>query len=155
MAGVKGRSGGPRPNSGGARPNSGPKPKGAAALARELKAVNAEIAKRAEKAAAPIAAQAKEEVKTRIADVLEQARVMEELFPKGSRDPLEFLLDAMQMTVLSPELRIKAAMKAVDFKHRKPGEAGKKEQDQEEAEKLAQSTRFGAGAPPKLVSNNR
>lgn len=27
MAGVKGRSGGPRPNSGGARPNSGPKPK--------------------------------------------------------------------------------------------------------------------------------
>jgi phage terminase small subunit len=27
MAGVKGRSGGPRKNSGGARPNSGPKPK--------------------------------------------------------------------------------------------------------------------------------
>lgn len=149
MAGVKGRSGG-------ARPNSGPKPKGVALLTKQLEQVNQEIArtKKIEVAAAPIAKQVKSEVETRIADVLHQAAVMEELFPKGSRDPLEFLLDAMQMTVLSPELRIKAAMKAIDFKHRKPGEMGKKDQTQEEAEETAQKTRFGLGAAPKLVSNN-
>ena len=147
MAGVKGRSGG-------ARPNSGPKPKGVAVLTRELEQINAEIQKKAAQAANPIAAQAKTEIETRIADVLHQAAVLEELFPKGSRDPLEFLLDAMQMTVLSPELRLKAAMKAVDFKHRKPGESGKKETDMAEAEELGQKTRFGLGAAPKLVSNN-
>jgi phage terminase small subunit len=43
MAGVKGKSGGPRPNSGGKRPNAGRKPKPATPIAPEVaKAVDGE-----------------------------------------------------------------------------------------------------------------
>jgi len=152
MAGVKGRSGGARPNTGGARPGAGaPRKKTQLDLAVDTKISAAAAAKKVKKDASliekeVIASAAKPEV-----SVEDRKAIMEELFPKGSRDPLEFLLDVMQMPLLPPDLRIKAAMKAVDFKHRKPGEVGKKEAIGEAAENV-QTGRFAPTSPPRLVS---
>ena len=163
MAGVKGRSGGPRPNSGGpransggARPNSGPKPRSSTAqLLDEMKRLDEEIAKRAADRSAPIKQEAEAQVsKTPDLSLAEKRELLNEMFPVGSDDPLQFLLNVMNEPLMSMDLRIKAATKAVDFKHAKPGEKGKKEQDLDEANAVGQKTRFGLGAAPKLVSNN-
>lgn len=109
MAGVKGRSGGPRQNSGGARQGSGRKPK-------------------------PKEPQQPPQVVV-------------------SRDPLDFLLDVMQGTVVPTREQLRAAIAATQYKHPKKGDAGKKD-DAAEAAKKAASGKFSAAAPPKLVASN-
>jgi phage terminase small subunit len=157
MAGVKGRSGGPRPNSGGPRPNSGGarpgsgrKPKTTEAkLLDELKRIDEEIAKRAAERAAPIKQEAEKDVaKTPDLSLDEKRELLNQMFPIKSDDPLQFLLNVMNEPLMSMDLRIKAATKAVDFKHVKPGEIGKKQSLQESAQGVAQSDDFGTAAPP-------
>lgn len=165
MAGVKGRSGGARPNTGGVRPGAGrPRKKTLLEQAADEKLAQVKPTKpAAEKTCAAAAKKVKadavllaKEVKELVAkpdvSVEDRTKIMEELFPRGSRDPLEFLLDVMQMPLLHPDLRVKAAMKAVDFTHRKPAEGGKKEERRDAAES-AQGGRFAPTAPPRLVSN--
>lgn len=101
MAGMKGRSGGPRPNSGGARPGAGCKPK-----PKEPQVV---------------------------------------LEPHD--DPLEFLLAVQNNVAADPRLRVRAAITAVQYKHTKRGDGGKREEAAEKAEKAA-SGRFAAPKPP-------
>lgn len=106
MAGVKGKSGGPRKNSGGARPGAG-RPK-------------------------------KEKPETPA--------------PAKADDPLKFLLGVMNDTNQDPQLRVKAAIAAVQYTHTKKGEGGKKEGKAEAAKKVA--GRFGPPTAPKLVVDN-
>lgn len=163
MAGVKGRSGG-------ARPNSGRKHKPLAELTNELAVVNSQIqaTKTAQTRAKPIAGDVVKDMKTvpttsidrplsaveRQALLEERRAALEEIFPSGPDDPLEFLKAVQKNVLLNADLRIKSAMKLADMLYAKPGEKGKKEQDQDEAQAVGQKTRFGLGAAPKLVSSN-
>ena len=113
MAGVKGRSGG-------ARPNSGPKPKPKTvvdAAGEALKAAAEKVAKTHSLA-------------------------------NGSKDPAEFLEQVMGCVSIDIAARMDAAKALLPYRHAKPGAAGKKEEKQAAAEKVA--GRFGASAPPKL-----
>ena len=66
-------------------------------------------------------------------------------------DPRSFLIAAMNDVELEPKLRIDAAKALMPFEHRKLGEGGKKE-EQQEAAKKAGAGRFATAAPPlKLV----
>ena len=105
MAGVKGRSGG-------ARPNSGPKPKEAVKL----------------------------DIPVPVADTL------------AHKDPKIFLLALMNDLEADIKLRADAAKSLLPFMHLKLGEGGKKEQQQDQARKVA-GGKFGAAAPPRLVAN--
>jgi phage terminase small subunit len=66
-------------------------------------------------------------------------------------DPMAFLTVAMNDPALDAKSRIEAAKSLMPFKHKKLGETGKKEQQNENAQKA--SGRFGAAPPPKLVAN--
>jgi phage terminase small subunit len=66
------------------------------------------------------------------------------------KDPRAFLLAAMNDVDLEPKLRVDAAKALMPFEFAKKGEAGKKEQAQENAKKVA--SRFAPAAPPKLVA---
>lgn len=142
MAGVKGRSGGPRPNSGGKRPGAGRKPKAAAAKsanpAPPCVTVTQELqphggALKRSKAAKPDETSALVDGKT--------------------RDPLEFL----ELVVNDPQAplkdRIRAAVAAAQYRHTKLHDGGKKEAADGAAKKAA-AGRFAPKAPPKLVVNN-
>jgi len=63
-------------------------------------------------------------------------------------DPKAFLLAAMNDGALDPKLRVDAAKALMPFTHTKLGEGGKKDQQTEEAKKVA--SRFAAAAAPKL-----
>lgn len=65
-------------------------------------------------------------------------------------DPKQFLLAAMNDPAASGQLRVDAAKALMPFVHAKKGEAGKKEQKEAAAKKVA--GRFSAAAPPKLVA---
>lgn len=65
-------------------------------------------------------------------------------------DPKSFLLAAMNDQNTEPKLRIDAAKTLMPFVHAKVGEAGKKDQRNEAAKKVA--SRFAPAAPPKLVA---
>ena len=64
--------------------------------------------------------------------------------------PLRFMRDVMNDVQEDPKLRLDAAKALAAFTVAKPGEKGKKELKQEEAEKVA--SRFAPSAPPKLVA---
>jgi len=70
-----------------------------------------------------------------------------------SRDPLDFLLDVMQGTVVPTREQLRAAIAATQYKHPKKGDAGKKEGAAEKAQAAA-GGKFSAAAPPKLVASN-
>lgn len=114
MAGVKGRSGG-------ARPNSGPKPKPKTVMDP------------ATGAAIKVAAE-------RVAKVYDLG--------DGVKDPAEFLELVMGNPTVDLEARKDAAKALLPYRHKKVGEAGKKEEKQAAAAKVA--GRFGAAQPPKL-----
>ena len=65
-------------------------------------------------------------------------------------DPLEYMRRVMENETEDPKLRMEAAKTLASYLHAKPGEKGKKEQRQEDAERVA--SRFKASAPPKLVA---
>lgn len=71
----------------------------------------------------------------------------------ASRDPLEFLLDVMQGTVVPTKEQLRAAVAATQYKHPKKGDAGKKEGAAEKA-KAAAAGKFGAAQPPRLIASN-
>lgn len=63
-------------------------------------------------------------------------------------DPKEFLRRVMNNDDVDLKVRLDAAKKLIDFTHKKPGEAGKKEERNDAAKKVAGS--FTANMPPKL-----
>ncbi|WP_395406289.1 terminase small subunit [Pseudoduganella sp. UC29_106] len=65
-------------------------------------------------------------------------------------DALDFLVACMNDPELDKRYRIDCAKKIVDFQHAKPGESGKKDQKQKDAEKVA--GRFASAAPPRLAA---
>ena len=107
--------------SGGAWPNSGPKPKPVS-----LADVAADSA---------LKAAAEKVAKTHS-------------LANGSKDPAEFLEQVMGCVSIDIAARMDAAKALLPYRHAKPGAAGKKEEKQAAAEKVA--GRFGASAPPKL-----
>lgn len=131
MAGVKGRSGGPRPNSGGKRPGAG-RPR----LTAEQKAARA--AERAAKKAAELSSMEPDPV------------LGADGKPAGRRDPLEFLEDVLNLPGAPLKDRIRAAIAAAQYRHTKRHDGGKKEEDNEKAKK-ASTGRFGARPGPLKV----
>jgi len=113
MAGVKGRSGGPRPNSGGARPGAGRPPN--------------------------------QPQKLEVQSVAPEAM--------AHQDPKLFLLSLMNDSEADVRLRVDAAKALMPFLYAKMGETGKKEQKQENAEKII--SRFAQAEPPRLVVNKK
>lgn len=142
MAGVKGRSGGPRPNSGGARPGAGRKPgkKAPAVLpvdeGQALKALVEFGGKQADSGQGPAdAGDAPEPVDVSRLDMLQ-------------------LLQAVALgKVEATTLQVRAAIAAVQYTHTKRGDGGKKDEAAEKAGKAA-GGRFAPSAPPRLVANN-
>lgn len=63
-------------------------------------------------------------------------------------DPKEFLRRVMNNDGVDLKVRLDAAKKLIDFTHKKPGEAGKKEERNDAAKKIAGG--FVANQPPKL-----
>jgi phage terminase small subunit len=69
---------------------------------------------------------------------------------QGVEDPKEFLSSLMNDARADVKLRFEAAKALMPFVHAKIGEVGKKDQKQNDAQKVA--GRFTASAPPKLVA---
>ena len=124
MAGVKGRSGGPRPNSGGARPNSGGRRPGAG---RKPKATAKSAANQPETAPPP---------------AIEP--------PAARKDPLAFLEDVVNDSAAPLKDRIRAAVAAAQYRHTKRGDGGKNEDEADRAQKAA--SKFAPAAPPRLAA---
>lgn len=66
-------------------------------------------------------------------------------------DPKAFLLAVMNDPGTEAKVRVDAAKSLMPFMHKKLGENGKKDQAQEEAQKVA--SRFAPAAPPRLVAS--
>lgn len=130
MAGVQGKSGGPRPNSGGARPGAGRKPKAATE-----KSANAAV-------------ETKLEPQPRGGALKRKKAVPVEIEPC---DMLTLLQRIALGQVDASAGQIRAAIAAVQYTHTKKGDGGKKEDDAEKAMK-AGAGKFAAAAPPKLVA---
>lgn len=73
--------------------------------------------------------------------------------PIENEQPLDVLLRLMREAV-DPRMQLQAAMAAAPYLHAKAAPLGKKEARGIEAKK-AGGGKFGAGAPPTLVVNNR
>lgn len=125
MAGVKGRSGGPRKNAGGKRPGAGRKPK---------------IPK---PAAVPATATLPPATPDAPAETDAAAR------GHGVTDAKLFLEKVMSGQIIADETQLRAAQALLPFQHKKLGETGKKEQRNEEAKGIV--SRF-APAPPRLAA---
>jgi hypothetical protein len=136
MAGVKGKSGGPRENAGGARPGAGRKPKAPAA-----KSANKPAAKKP-------ALQTKLEPQPRGGAQKRSKSVPVEI-PEA--DMLTLLKDIALGRTEASAGQIRAAIAAVQYTHTKKGDGGKKDEDQEKARKAA-GGKFAPAAPPKLVA---
>lgn len=70
----------------------------------------------------------------------------------GDQTPLEFLLSVMNDNEIDDKLRLDAAKTAAQYCHLKKGDGGVKD-EKAEAAKKAGAGKFGASAPPRLVSN--
>lgn len=140
MAGVKGKSGGFRPGAG--------RPKGSSKAGRVVapkKPANRPVAAKP----VPPAALSNPGVTPEQPD----APTPETAYD----DPLLFLLEKMNDPGLDMPLRVRAAIAAVQYKHPKAGDGGKKESVADAAKK-AGAGRFAPTAPPPrptLVSNGR
>ena len=66
--------------------------------------------------------------------------------------PLDYLLEVMRDSMEERGRRMQAATLAAPYCHPKKGEAGKKEEKNAAAKKIA--SRFAPAAPPKLVAAN-
>lgn len=130
MAGVKGKSGGPRPNSGGARPGAGRKPKAAAD-----KSANAAV-------------ETTLEPQPRGGALKRNKAVPVEVEPC---DMLTLLQRIALGQVDASAGQIRAAIAAVQYTHTKKGDGGKKEEDAEKAKK-AGAGKFAPTAPPRLAA---
>lgn len=129
MAGVKGKSGGPRANSGGARAGAGRK-KAAPKESANVSAVQVELEPQAQGGA------------------LKRSRAKAVEIPE--RDMLTLLQDIALGRVDATAGQIRAAIAAVQYTHTKKGDGGKKEEQAAAAKRVA--SRFSAATPPKLVA---
>jgi phage terminase small subunit len=129
MAGVKGKSGGPRANSGGARAGAGRK-KAAPKESANGSAVQVELEAQAQGGA------------------LKRSRAKAVEIPE--RDMLTLLQDIALGRVDATAGQIRAAIAAVQYTHTKKGDGGKKEEQAAAAKRVA--SRFSAATPPKLVA---
>jgi len=135
MAGVKGRSGGPRKNSGGARAGAGRKP-----------------GKRTP------AQSANEAASVVVVGLEPQAhggklkRSKAEAAEIAERDMLQLLKDIALGRVAANSLQVRAAIAAVQYTHAKKGEGGKKDAQRDAARNAV--NKFAPKVPPKLVVNN-
>jgi phage terminase small subunit len=68
-----------------------------------------------------------------------------------TEDPVKFLEGLMNDPAQDIRIRSDAAKALLPYKHKKLGEGGKKEQQADDAKKVA--GRFSTGAPPRLVSS--
>ncbi len=137
MAGIKGKSGGPRPNSGGARPGAGRKPK----------------SKPEESANSKVKDQASVETKLEAqahGGALKRNKSVPVEIPE--RDMLTLLKDIALGRVDASAGQIRAAIAAVQYTHVKRADGGKKEEGQEAAKKAA-AGKFAAASAPRLVVN--
>lgn len=130
MAGVQGKSGGPRPNSGGARPGAGRKPKAAAE-----KSANAAVETKLESQARGGALKRKKAVPVEIEPC----------------DMLTLLQRIALGQVDASAGQIRAAIAAVQYTHTKKGDGGKKDEEAEKAKK-AGAGKFAPTAPPRLAA---
>lgn len=130
MAGVKGRSGGPRKNAGGARPNAGRKPK---AKPEEGAALLVGLEPQAHGGALK--------------------RQKAEPVPQGDKDMLQLLQDIALGRTEATSLQVRAAIAAVQYTHTKKGDGGKKEEQAEKAKRAGQG-RFAPAAAPRLAAAN-
>lgn len=126
MAGVKGRSGGARPNTGGARPGAGRKPK-----PKDGGAVKVELEPQAHGGA------------------LKRERA--EPVPQVDVDMLRLLQDVALGKTDATALQVRAAIAAVQYTHTKKGDGGKKEEAADKAKKAGAGRFAAAAAPLKLV----
>ncbi|MCW0458980.1 hypothetical protein NB717_000048 [Xanthomonas sacchari] len=144
MAGVKGKSGGPRKNAGGARPGAGRKPKSAPPPAP------------------PKSANGRAKAKTKAASAVEvklesQAhggalkRSKDQPVQQDDQDMLTLLQNIALGRTTASAIQVKAASVAVQYTHAKKGDAGKKEERQKAAEKVG--GRFAATPPPRPRMN--
>lgn len=141
MAGVKGRSGGARPNTGGKRPGAGRKRK-APATAPTVDQV------------APASAGGQEGVAAASADDVHGSEPGQDPDAAASllpRDPLDFLLDVMQGKVSPNSQQMQAAIAAAPYLHSKKEQAGKKIAALAKAKDAAAGGKFGRKQPPRLV----
>ena len=137
MAGVKGRSGGPRPNSGGKRPGAGRPRKPPVPI--DAVYVEPKVTMDIPPAVNPGSTQI---VPAMTAEEANACR----------NDPLEFLRFVWAGRLDASPTQISAAAAALPFIHKKLGEGGKKDQTQKAAEKVA--SRFAPVAAPRLISSN-
>lgn len=168
MAGVKGRSGGARPNTGGARPGAGRPRKHPQGLVIDVVAATKPKASDAKVAAKPepsddefeqmIAPPAKAKQKTdqqvrgdkALNERLELMAKMAEVPLPQTDDPKEFLTAVMNHPGVDGKLRIDAARTLLPFTHAKLAEQGKKV-ERANAAKEAGAGKFAAAQPPKLA----
>lgn len=130
MAGVKGKSGGPRKNAGGARPGAGRKPK-AETASKSANGVSVKFE------AQPHGGALK--------------RAKSKPVPVSERDMLQLLQDVALGITEASTIQVRAAIAAVQYTHIKKADGGKKD-DQADKAKKAGSGKFAASAPPlKLV----
>jgi len=138
MAGVKGKSGGPRKNAGGARPGAGRKPKAPEAVGRQKSPNGRAVETRLE--GQPHGGALK---RSKGAPV-----------PIEAQDMLELLQKIALGQVDATALQVKAAAAAIPYTHAKVGEGGKKERKKEAAQGIAAGGRFRAQRPPSSRSVN-
>ena len=170
MAGVKGRSGGPRPNSGGKRPGAGrprkpPKPIDAVYVEPKASIDKPLTDKPSFKApptpriaVIPQAPLTTGQVKADIPPAVNpgSTQIVPAMTAEEANacrnDPLEFLRFVWAGRLDASPTQIRAAAAALPFIHKKLGEGGKKDQTQKAAEKVA--SRFAPVAAPRLISSN-
>jgi phage terminase small subunit len=140
MAGVKGKSGGPRKNAGGARPGAGRKPKAKAGKSANGAGPQATVELEAQPHGGAL--------KRSHAQEIDPA---EALMDGTKREPLEFLELVLNLPEAPLKDRIRAAIAAAQYRHMKKGDGGKKEEADAKAKKAA-SGRFAPKAPPRLVA---
>lgn len=144
MAGVKGRSGGPRPNSGGARPGAGRKPK----TQPPSESANAAVASPEPLVTVAMEPQAHGGKLKR--SKAEERPVNPALVDGKTRTPLEFLELVVNDPLVPIKDRIRAAVAAAQYRHTKLHDGGKKEEAGKQAEKASKG-RFGVRqGPPSL-----
>lgn len=140
MAGVKGKSGGSRPNAGGPRTGAGRKPKSAGKSANESGAKSAN--------ATTGGVETKMEPQSHGGSL---KRRKTEPVEMSERDMLQLLQDVALGRVDASNIQVRAAIAAVQYTHTKKGDGGKKDEEAEKAKK-AGAGKFAAAAPPKLVA---
>ncbi len=136
MAGVKGKSGGPRANAGGARPGAGRKPK----------LVSAESAKAPAKSKAAVKVALEPQPR---GGALKRSKAEPVEIPVT--DMLSLLKDIALGRTEATAGQIRAAIAAVQYTHTKKGDGGKKDEVDDKAKKAA-GGKYAAAAPPRLAA---